>query len=64
MIGVLAITVGANGYMLYEANRGMAAVEPDYYQKAVDFDSTMAQARRNASLGWRVDAALDAAWHP
>ncbi|MGE0441866.1 MAG: FixH family protein [Gemmatimonadales bacterium] len=60
IIGVLAVTVGANGYLLYEANRGMAAIEPDYYQKAVAFDSTMAQARRNATLGWRVVAALDA----
>ncbi|MEO5799203.1 MAG: FixH family protein [Gemmatimonadales bacterium] len=30
------------------------AVEPDYYNKAVGWDSTMAQGKRNDSLGWQV----------
>lgn len=30
------------------------AVEPDYYRKAVGWDSTMAQENRNDSLGWQV----------
>jgi nitrogen fixation protein FixH len=34
------------------------AVEPDYYRKAVGFDSTMAQDRRSLALGWRAASAL------
>ncbi len=37
-----------------------AAIEPDYYKKAVAWDSTMAQERRNAALAWRVEPALPA----
>lgn len=36
------------------------AIEPDYYQKAVTWDSTMAESRRTAALGWTVTAALSA----
>ena len=58
IVGVLAITVGANGWILYEANRDPNAtvVEPDYYRKAVGYDSTLAQARSDAALGWRLTA--------
>lgn len=34
------------------------AVEPDYYARAVNWDSTMAQARRNHTLGWRLAPSL------
>jgi len=30
------------------------AIEPDYYRKAVAWDSALAQARRSAALGWRL----------
>jgi nitrogen fixation protein FixH len=30
------------------------AIEPDYYAKAIAWDSTMAQARRNDTLKWRL----------
>lgn len=59
LIGVLGVTVAANGFILYEANRGQAALEPDYYRKAVRWDSTMAQSVRNQALGWHVAAELD-----
>ena len=60
--GVLAITVGANVWILYVANRdpNAAALEPDYYRKAVAYDSTMAQAARDSVLGWRLDAVAGA----
>ncbi|MBL8989737.1 MAG: FixH family protein [Gemmatimonadetes bacterium] len=58
VIAVLALTVAANGFILYEANRGQAAFEPDYYRKALLWDSTMAQAGRNAALGWKLEASL------
>jgi len=35
------------------------AVEPDYYRKAVAWDSTVAQATRSAALGWRLTPTLD-----
>jgi nitrogen fixation protein FixH len=34
------------------------AIEPDYYRKAVAWDSTLAQARRSAALGWRLTPTL------
>lgn len=36
------------------------AVEPDYYRRAVDWDSTRAQAARNAALGWTWTPSLGA----
>ena len=54
--GVLGGTVAANAFILVEANRGNVAIEPDYYRKAVAWDSTLAQAGRNAQLAWRITA--------
>ncbi|MEO7458091.1 MAG: FixH family protein [Gemmatimonadaceae bacterium] len=34
------------------------AIEPDYYRKAVTWDSTLAQDRANVRLGWRVTPLL------
>ncbi|MBI2795370.1 MAG: FixH family protein [Gemmatimonadetes bacterium] len=43
------------------ASRGASlTVEPDYYRKAVEWDSTMAQQRRNVALGWRLVPSLGA----
>jgi hypothetical protein len=58
IVGVLAVTVGANVWILYEANHdpNASALESDYYRKAVAWDSTMAQADRDSALGWRLDA--------
>jgi len=57
--GVLGVTVVANGFILYEANHGPTAIEGDYYRKAVDWDSTLAQEERNSELGWTITASLD-----
>lgn len=58
---VLVATVAANGVLLYRANgRDAAVVEPDYYRRAVRWDSTLAEQRRDDALGWRLDAALGA----
>ena len=59
--GVLAITVGANLALLHWASApDAAAIEPDYYRKAVAWDSTMAERAHDATLGWRLDATLGA----
>jgi nitrogen fixation protein FixH len=59
VVTTLALTVGANIWLMTVAGDDPSvAVEPDYYQKAVAFDSTLAQGRRNATLGWRVTPSL------
>lgn len=52
---VLALTVGGNLWVMQLANADPSfSVEPDYYRKAVEWDSTMAQQQRNATLGWQL----------
>jgi hypothetical protein len=61
VVAILALTVGANFWIYYVANDDQGiAIEPDYYQKAVAWDSTMAQARANRSLAWIVTPSLAA----
>ena len=56
---VLATTVAANLWVMRIANDDPSfAIEPDYYQKAIMWDSTLAQARRDAILGWRLTPQL------
>ena len=57
---ILACTVAANIVVMRIASDDPSfSVEPDYYRKAVNFDSTMAQERANISLGWGFDVAID-----
>jgi nitrogen fixation protein FixH len=61
IVAVLGLTVAANVLVFWAArDRNAAAVEPDYYRKAVRWDSTMAEDRRSAALGWRAEAGLGA----
>lgn len=56
-VTLLAATAAAQGIMLYAATHDTAfAIEPDYYAKAVAWDSTMARERRSLDLGWRSEA--------
>ena len=65
LVAVLGMTVAANVWLLWAANDEQSrAFEPDYYQKALAWDSTMAEASRSAALGWRVSAWLEAANRP
>ena len=60
--GVLFVTVAANVALLVAANDPDAvATEPDYYRKAVTWDSAAAVARVSAATGWRCDARIEAA---
>jgi hypothetical protein len=53
---VLVLTVVGNAAVYQAANdANAAAVEPDYYRKAVEWDSTLAQEERNHQLGWRAE---------
>ena len=61
MATILAITVGANIWVMRIASADPSfAIEPDYYARAVRWDSTMAQERRNHALGWTVTPVLGA----
>lgn len=56
---VLAVTMAGNIWVMRLAGSDASfAVEPDYYRKAVDWDSTMAQSGRNTALGWELEAEL------
>ena len=58
---VLVITVAANLWVMRLASADPSfAIEPDYYAKAVRWDSTLAQEARNRALGWRIVPALGA----
>jgi nitrogen fixation protein FixH len=57
--GVLAATVAANIWVMVVANEDPSfAIEPDYYRKALAWDTTLAESRRNATLGWRLTSAM------
>lgn len=61
MATILALTVGANIWVAVIANDDPSfVIEPDYYRKAVGWDSTMVQMRENARLRWHVEPVLDA----
>lgn len=56
---VLATTVAANLWVMRIANDDPSfAIEPDYYQKAIAWDSTLAQERQDSILGWRIKPTL------
>ena len=57
---MIATMLGGLGYMAHLATDDPSfAVEKDYYKKAIDWDSTQAQAAENARLGWNVDLAVE-----
>lgn len=59
MAALLGATVAGNIWVMRIAGADPSfAIEPDYYRKAVDWDSTRAQASRNAGLGWVLEARL------
>src|SRR5262245_58187076 len=47
------------GMMLLATRDTSFAVEPDYYRKALEWNETMAQAAKNAALGWSVAVQLE-----
>ena len=56
----LLFTVGVNVVMLFAANsdRNGSVVEPDYYRKAVAWDSTMAHRAASDRLGWTASTSV------
>ncbi len=61
VMAILATTVGVDVCMAVIAGDDPSfSVEQDYYKKAIGWDSTMAQARENQRLGWRLQPRLGA----
>jgi nitrogen fixation protein FixH len=59
IVAVLLAQVAFGIWMSHVANDDPHfAVEPNYYARAVNWDSTMAQSRRDRALGWRATATL------
>lgn len=56
---LLLATVASNiGVMMLVHDDPSFAIEPDYYRKAVAWDSTQAVARASDALGWSVQSAV------
>jgi nitrogen fixation protein FixH len=56
---ILGATVVANLVVMRVAtNDPSFAIEPDYYKKAVAFDSTIAEERRSNALGWTATSTI------
>jgi len=56
---ILGATVVLNLVVMRVANSDPSfAIEPDYYRRAVQFDSTMASERRNVALHWSATAMM------
>jgi nitrogen fixation protein FixH len=65
IVALLLGGVGANiGLMLVATRDASFAVEPDYYQKALHWDETMAQEARNEALGWTATVSFERAARP
>lgn len=59
VVAVLAVTVVVYGRLVWLAHgRDAAVVEPDFYRRAVAWDSTRAAQARSDALGWTLEAAL------
>ena len=56
---ILGATIVSNIVVMRIANDDPAfAIEPDYYKKAVAFDSTLATERESLALGWTATSTL------
>ncbi len=61
VVALLVATAAGQAIMLYAATSDPTfAVEPDYYRKAVAWDSAMARERASAATGWSATAEFDA----
>jgi len=65
IVGALAVHVVASLVTVWIATSNPSyAVEEDYYQKALAWDSSRDQERRNTELGWRLDPEVTTAASP
>ena len=59
---IIAVLVGQMAFGVWTARVAGSdphfAVEPNYYDRAVNWDATMAQSRKDRALGWHANATL------
>lgn len=61
LVAILLGTVAINVWVLHVAGADPSfAIEPNYYARAVAWDSTVAQEQENRRLGWRIVPRLSA----
>lgn len=61
IVTLLVLTAAGQGVMLYAATHDRTfSIEPDYYQKAVAWDTVMQQQSANRALGWQARASIGA----
>ena len=59
IVGILLAGITSNvAFVVLASSDPAAAVEPEYYRKALAWDDEMAQQERNIALGWSAHAAL------
>lgn len=64
MAAILLAGIGSNiAFVVLATSDPAAAVEPDYYRKALAWDEEMAQQQRNITLGWSAQAVLHLGAH-
>ena len=62
VVALLVATAAGQGIMYYEATHDPTfAIEPDYYNKAVAYDSAMLRERETIALGWHPIGTMTAA---
>ena len=55
LLGLLLLPVGANIVLIIKANSDPSfAVEPDYYQKAIEWDEHQVALAKSEALGWNL----------
>lgn len=60
IVAILAASVAGNVAFMRAANNDPSfAIEPEYYQKAVAYDTIMSEAKLSAALGWSAITSLE-----
>ncbi len=57
-IGLLTVNAGVMAILIVASARSAPTVVPHYYERAVDWDRTMAEERAMERLGWKVELSL------
>jgi nitrogen fixation protein FixH len=58
-VGLLVTNALVMAVLVTASSRSAPAVVPQYYERAVAWDQTMAEARLAAELGWSLELSLD-----
>src|SRR4051812_19722272 len=56
LVAGVAVVIAVNGGMIYLAGRSFPGAVDNAFQRGAAYNHVLAEARREAELGWRVDA--------